>query len=291
MKKVLAAACAFLISALSFADGWYVCMGSFRNLDKANDRARILNESGFSVFVSEVEKSNSEKLYRVLFSQNFSNKKEAVAKRNELLEKNKIKSMKLNDLWCCESDGRRVGENPVSLNQRVVVTNQNQDEEPVPVRPEPVNQTIVVSVNGEEQQRFDINSDDRLIKINVKVDEGEPPSLDDAILSKSIENAEELNDRAELEEVPLQKSLDENKNENTESNAETAKTESEPAESSAEKTAAAEDSDVVSDPDAKTASDAEKSDGESAAADVTVDDIIEPAVDEEPGYTPVEDAK
>ena len=310
MKKVLALACAFLFSALAFADGWYVCMGSFKNLDKANERARILNNSGFSVFVSEVEKSNSEKLYRVLFTQSFPTKKEASSKRNELLGKQKIKSMGLNDLWCCESSGRRAGENPISLNQRVVVTNQQQNEEATPVKPAPVSQTIVVSVNGEEQQRFEINSDDRLIKINVKVDESEPPSIDEARLSKSLENADELTEPTELDEVPLEKSLDKNAG-NNEADAETVQTDSadaaENTESSAsEKSDAAEENaenavaETAEEIDEKTVADAEKNDAENAAvaeentgnsSEPASDEVIEPAVEDESTYPSVEDAK
>ncbi|MCR5125702.1 MAG: SPOR domain-containing protein [Treponema sp.] len=319
MKKVLAVACAFLFSALAFADGWYVCMGSFKNLDKANERARILNNSGFSVFVSEVEKANSEKLYRVLFTQSFPTKKEASSKRNELLGKQKIKSMGLNDLWCCESSGRRAGENPVSLNQRVVVTNQQQNEEATPVKPAPVSQTIVVSVNGEEQQRFEINSDDRLIKINVKVDESEPPSIDEARLSKSLENADELTEPTELDEVPLEKSLDKNAG-NNEAGVETVQTDSadaaddaakadaaENTESSAsEKSDAAEENaenavaETAEEIDEKTVADAKKNDAENAAvaeentgnsSEPASDEVIEPAVEDESAYPSVEDAK
>ena len=310
MKKVLALACAFLFSALAFADGWYVCMGSFKNLDKANERARILNNSGFSVFVSEVEKSNSEKLYRVLFTQSFPTKKEASSKRNELLGKQKIKSMGLNDLWCCESSGRRAGENPVGLNQRVVVTNQQQNEEATPVKPAPVSQTIVVSVNGEEQQRFEINSDDRLIKINVKVDESEPPSIDEARLSKSLENADELTEPTELDEVPLEKSLDKNAGNNG-ADAETVQTDSadaaENTESSAsEKSDAAEENaenavaETAEEIDEKTVADAKKNDAENAAvaeentansSEPASDEVIEPAVEDESTYPSVEDAK
>lgn len=211
MKKCLAFLVASLLSVATFADGWYVCMGSFKNLDKAKERARVLSVEGFDVFVSEVERTGNEKLYRVLFSESFAQKSGAVSKRNEFLFKDNIKRLGLSDLWCCESDGRRVGEN-VPLDRQVVVRNRNPegnaDEQMPPSRPAPVSQTVVVSVNGEEKQRFEINSDDRLIKVNVNIDETERSADSMSLSVGDGQSATELKTLEENGEALLQKSLD-----------------------------------------------------------------------------------
>lgn len=211
MKKCLAFLVSSLLSVAAFADGWYVCMGSFKNLDKAKERARVLSVEGFDVFVSEVERTGNEKLYRVLFSESFAQKSGAVSKRNEFLSKNSIKRLGLSDLWCCESDGRRVGGN-ASLDRQVVVRNRNPegnaDEQMPPSRPAPVSQTVVVSVNGEEKQRFEINSDDRLIKVNVNIDETERSADSMSLSVGDGQSATELKTLEENGEALLQKSLD-----------------------------------------------------------------------------------
>lgn len=211
MKKCLAFLVSSLLSVAAFADGWYVCMGSFKNLDKAKERARVLSVEGFDVFVSEVERTGNEKLYRVLFSESFAQKREATSKRNEFLSKNSIKRLGLSDLWCCESDGRRAGEN-VPLDRQVVVRNRNPegnaDSQPLPVRPAPVSQTVVVSVNGEEKQRFEINSDDRLIKVNVNIDETERSADSMSLSVGDGQSATELKTLEDKGEALLQKSLD-----------------------------------------------------------------------------------
>ena len=211
MKKCLAFLVASLLSVAAFADGWYVCMGSFKNLDKAKERARVLSVEGFDVFVSEVERTGNEKLYRVLFSESFAQKSGAVSKRNEFLFKDNIKRLGLSDLWCCESDGRRVGEN-VPLDRQVVVRNRNPegnaDEQMPPSRPASVSQTVVVSVNGEEKQRFEINSDDRLIKVNVNIDETERSADSMSLSVGDGQSATELKTLEENGEALLQKSLD-----------------------------------------------------------------------------------
>lgn len=211
MKKCLAFLVSSLLSVAAFADGWYVCMGSFKNLDKAKERARVLSVEGFDVFVSEVERIGNEKLYRVLFSESFAQKRDASSKRNEFLSKDSIKRLGLSDLWCCESDGRRAGEN-VPLDRQVVVRNRNPegnaDSQSLPVRPAPVSQTVVVSVNGEEKQRFEINSDDRLIKVNVNIDETERSADSMSLSVVDGQSATELKTLEENGEALLQKSLD-----------------------------------------------------------------------------------
>ena len=211
MKKCLAFLVSSLLSVAAFADGWYVCMGSFKNLDKAKERARVLSVEGFDVFVSEVKRTGNEKLYRVLFSESFARKSDASSRRNEFLSKNSIKRLGLSDLWCCESDGRRVGGN-APLDRQVVVRNRNPegnaDEQMPPSRPAPVSQTVVVSVNGEEKQRFEINSDDRLIKVNVNIDETERSAVSESLSLENGQSATELKTLEENGEALLQKSLD-----------------------------------------------------------------------------------
>ena len=280
MKKCLAFLVSSLLSVAAFADGWYVCMGSFKNLDKAKERARVLSVEGFDVFVSEVERTGNEKLYRVLFSESFAQKSGAVSKRNEFLSKNSIKRLGLSDLWCCESDGRRAGEN-VPLDRQVVVRNRNPEgnaavQEP-PSRPAPVSQTVVVSVNGEEKQRFEINSDDRLIKVNVNIDETERSADSMSLSVGDGQSATELKTLEDNGEALLQKSLDSSALPAS-SSAENPASEPLPATpSETESSSATAPSDV-----AEPSSETEPSDSTASSETAVSSETANPAVDSEP---------
>ena len=280
MKKCLAFLVSSLLSVAAFADGWYVCMGSFKNLDKAKERARVLSVEGFDVFVSEVERTGNEKLYRVLFSESFAQKREATSKRNEFLSKNSIKRLGLSDLWCCESDGRRVGEN-APLDRQVVVRNRNPegnaDSQPLPVRPAPVSQTVVVSVNGEEKQRFEINSDDRLIKVNVNIDETERSADSMSLSVGDGQSATELKTLEDNGEALLQKSLDSSALPAS-SSAENPATEPLPATPSETESSSATALSFETEPSDSTASSESENPSEPAASSETAD----PAVASEP---------
>lgn len=147
-------------------------MGSFKNLDKAKARVEALSDAGFSVFINEVERTGEEKLYRVLYSEKFTKKENAKYRRNELLALSKIQELKLQDIWCCESNGIKyteVTETPVVAPTAPVTETPVVQQVQVPA--EPQKQTVIVKINNIEEQRFDITSDDRLIRVNINVDE------------------------------------------------------------------------------------------------------------------------
>lgn len=173
MKKNLFIVLALFLSVSVFASDWYICMGSFKNLDKAKQRVGVLAEAGFSVFINEVEKADSSNLYRVLYSEKFTKKEDAKFRRNELLALSKIKELGLSDIWYCESNGIKYAE-PV-VQEEVVVEAPAPVVQQVQVPSEPQKQTVIVKINNIEEQRFDITSDDRLIRVNINLDEQNVP--------------------------------------------------------------------------------------------------------------------
>lgn len=160
MKKGFLVGLLLTLAASVFASDWYVCMGSFKHLDKAIERVEILNDAGFSVFINEVDRVGQDKLYRVLFSEMFKDLDSARFRSKELLELSKVKELNLLDIWCCESNGisyDEIIETPVTVVEQVPA--------------EPQKQTVVVKVNNVEEQRFDITSDEKVIRVNINVDE------------------------------------------------------------------------------------------------------------------------
>ena len=160
LKKGLLIGLVLTLATSAFASDWYVCMGSFKYLDKAVERVEILNDAGFSVFINEVERAGQDNLYRVLFSEQFKDLDSARYRSKELLELTKVKELNLLDIWCCESNGVSYGEiieTPVTIVEEVVE--------------EPQKQTVILKINNVEEKRFDISSDDKVISVNINVDE------------------------------------------------------------------------------------------------------------------------
>lgn len=160
MKKSLSIMVVLFLSMSVFAADWYICMGSFKNPEKAKARADFFNENGFSVFITELKKSEDESLYRILYSEKFKDKNDAKYRRDELLQFSKIKELGLSDIWYCEFEGKKFeDEKQVEVVKEIV--------KEVPREPE--KQTVIVKINNIEEQRFDITTEDRLIRVNVEV--------------------------------------------------------------------------------------------------------------------------
>lgn len=154
MKKLISLFFILFVSLMAFSEKWYVCTGSFKNLEKAKNHVQLLNENGIAVFITEFMKSSNEKYYRILFPEEFDTKNDALLRRLELLNFSAVKKIGMNDLWCCKSDGNRILEQKSTF---------------IPIKTSE-KQTVIVKVNGIEEQRFDITTDDKIIKINVKLD-------------------------------------------------------------------------------------------------------------------------
>lgn len=156
------------MAASVFASDWYVCMGSFANLDKAKQRVENLSDAGFSVFINKIERTDDSSLYRILYSEKIQNKDEAIFRRNELLELSKIKDLSLMDIWCCQSNGEKYPVEAASVQTKPELP---EAESTQSYSSDPQKQTVIVKINNIEEQRFDITSDDRVIRVNINVDE------------------------------------------------------------------------------------------------------------------------
>ena len=180
MKKSFAVLFALLLAGSAFGADWYICMGSFRDVDNALTKAEMLAENGFSAYVNECSKSDSEKLYRVLYSEKFSTKSEAKYRVREISTLSKVGQLNIGDMWACQSDGRKyeepvIVEMPFGLEDDLEypeeLVREVVREVPVPADgpATPQKQTVVVKINGIEEQRFDITTADRLIRVNLSV--------------------------------------------------------------------------------------------------------------------------
>ena len=225
-KKIFCVLISVAACVCAFSDDWRVCMGSFRNLDKARERVSELEGAGISSFVAVAEGGGGT-LYRVLFSERFSAQRDASHRRAELLSLEKIRAMRLTDLWCCRFDGRKLEETTEVESSRPVgkpveraataasVKEEKKEtaegEEPsvrfIPIVRDPPaqKQTLIVRVNGVEEQRFEIDSRSKVIKINV--------DLDRSATVKEAEDVPEDSDSSDADE-----DLTENSTENSAEN-------------------------------------------------------------------------
>lgn len=120
MKKLLSFLLITLISASLFAEEWYICLGSYKNIDNANARLDVLKENFFPAEIIETVNDNEETFYRVVLSEPFSTKVDAIVRREQIRRLAVVKELKINDLWCWEKPAPVVEEHvmntlPVSI--------------------------------------------------------------------------------------------------------------------------------------------------------------------------------
>lgn len=101
-KKAFFSIIIVLSAEFAFSDDWYVCLGSFQNLENAKNFMTELKTKGFPAGITE-HYVNNKLMYRVVYNEPFSTDTEARNKRN-LLEKNPtVKKLKISNLWICKA--------------------------------------------------------------------------------------------------------------------------------------------------------------------------------------------
>lgn len=103
LKKLLLICIFASIPFFTFAENWFVCLGSFKNLKNAEEFALKLKKSEVPCFIYYL-KSEKGSLYRVLFKEQFKEASDARSFKNGLSESKKIKALKLGELWICKAD-------------------------------------------------------------------------------------------------------------------------------------------------------------------------------------------
>lgn len=90
----------FIFSLSSFANEWFVCLGSFKIKDNATRFCDVLKNKGFYAELDECA-VQGETYYRVLLMLGFEDIENARLKKNELYLDSNLMALKLKDLWVC----------------------------------------------------------------------------------------------------------------------------------------------------------------------------------------------
>lgn len=91
-----------LIYSGSFAADWYVCLGSFKTLEKAEIYTQIFTEKGIDVKIAEAD-VNDEILYRVIYDVPCPTKPIARIVLENIPENRKFEGLNFSDYWICEA--------------------------------------------------------------------------------------------------------------------------------------------------------------------------------------------
>lgn len=90
-----------LLGSMAFADDWYLCLGSYKDLDNAKTQAAALNNNDISVLIYEHKTSSSpDILYRILMDEPYSTEAKAVARRNQVQSFQVMKKLNIKNIWC-----------------------------------------------------------------------------------------------------------------------------------------------------------------------------------------------
>lgn len=92
-----------LVVGAVFADGYHVCVASYKSLDNAETMLKKLEKQSVSALVSE-NKVKNQTLYRVLLSKEFKKASDARKYRDEVKNYSFVKELGLKDFWVCESE-------------------------------------------------------------------------------------------------------------------------------------------------------------------------------------------
>lgn len=120
----------FLLTA--FSESWYVCLGSYKNLNNAENLVEQLKVENIfaSICLHETEDI---KLYRVLLDESFSILDEARKKRDEIQELDGIKKLNISGLWACMALSENFIEKNIVLTSNVTEDISVSDEKPFSV--------------------------------------------------------------------------------------------------------------------------------------------------------------
>ncbi len=90
-----------LLGSMAFADDWYLCLGSYKDLDNAKVQANTLNNNDIPVLIYEHKTSSSpDVLYRILMDEPYSTEAKAVTRRNQVQNFKIIQQLKITNIWC-----------------------------------------------------------------------------------------------------------------------------------------------------------------------------------------------
>ncbi|MBQ9622773.1 MAG: SPOR domain-containing protein, partial [Treponema sp.] len=125
---------AILVVGAGFADGYHVCVASYKKLDNAESMIKKLEKQSVAALVSE-NKVKNQSFYRVLLSKEFKKIQDARKYRDEVKNYSFAKELGLKDFWVCES------EKIVLRNQLVKITTDL--PQPAKVAPAPAPKKVV----------------------------------------------------------------------------------------------------------------------------------------------------
>ena len=170
-KAILGFSLFFIFSFCSiFAENWFVCLGSFRVKQNADNRVAELNKHDIPAFVYETE-SEGQILYRVLLNEKHTDRKEARSVRDKYSNNTTIKQLGITGLWICaveeelpELQEPVLLEEPVEFEEPPVVVLQENKTETIPVSKEKPYSVLVRSYKEELAAE---NTKDRLVEEDV----------------------------------------------------------------------------------------------------------------------------
>lgn len=212
-KAFLALLFVFCVNTL-FAEDWFICLGSFKVKQNAENRVALLARNNIPAFVYETQTDDGV-LYRVLMDEQHKDRNEARAAKNRLSENSVIKALGLSGLWICSAERETepvVELSPVAElpeNENKVVLQENKTDS-IPLSEEKPYSVLVRSYKEEYAAE---NTKDRLVEDDIdayvlgKYDEVELFSFDvHAGAFSSEEETEELIDILEekgIEDVEI----------------------------------------------------------------------------------------
>ena len=170
-KSILGFSLFFIFSFCSiFAENWFVCLGSFRVKQNADNRVAELNKHDIPAFVYETE-SEGQILYRVLLNEKHTDRKEARSVRDKYSNNTTIKQLGITGLWICaveeelpELQEPVLLEEPVEFEEPPVVVLQENKTETIPVSKEKPYSVLVRSYKEELAAE---NTKDRLVEEDI----------------------------------------------------------------------------------------------------------------------------
>lgn len=112
---------AILVVGAGFADGYHVCVASYKKLDNAESMIKKLEKQSVAALVSE-NKVKNQSFYRVLLSKEFKKIQDARKYRDEVKNYSFAKELGLKDFWVCESEKIVLRNQLVKINGEVVRT-------------------------------------------------------------------------------------------------------------------------------------------------------------------------
>lgn len=105
MIKKICSAALILFQTFVFAESYQICLGSFHSLENAENRKKILTDNDIQVSISEYQKSDDEKLYRVVYDEILADKQNALLHKEMLSNLDIVKNLEIDDVWLVQIDG------------------------------------------------------------------------------------------------------------------------------------------------------------------------------------------